>query len=105
MKNKTQIAADMLAVYILCLPLVLAFHAQTHVHHTAIIDIDNPANITVEGNSDCQICNFYFDQQLYVQSVFILPLDSFSYCFHQNITEILFTTAREQLHLRGPPQV
>ena len=105
MKNKTQIAAGMLAVYILCLPLVLAFHAQTHVHHTAIIDIGNPANITVEGNSDCQICNFYFDQQLYVQGVFILPLDSFSYCFHQNITEILFITAREQLHLRGPPQV
>ena len=105
MKNKTQIAAGMLAVYILCLPLVLAFHAQTLVHHTAIIDIGNAANITVEGNSDCQICNFYFDQQLYVQSVFILTLDSFSYCFHQNITEILFITAREQLHLRGPPQV
>jgi len=97
--------AGILAMYILSLPLALIFHAQTHTQtHTNIVHSDFD-NITIDDDVDCQICSFYFDQQLYVQSSFAFQLEVDTYHFHQNITQSLFAVSQEQQYLRGPPVV
>ncbi|MGB5818444.1 MAG: hypothetical protein WBG90_03090 [Saonia sp.] len=105
MKNKIQIAAGILALYILSLPVVLVFHSQTHAQETVKIDKSDFAHITLEDDSDCQICSFYFSQQLYVQSSIAFQLEAFSYYFHQSITEIPIAVSQKQHYLRGPPLV
>jgi len=105
LKNKIQIAAGILAMYVLSLPVVLVFHSQTHTQDIVEIVKSDFDNITVDDNSDCQICSFYFDQQLYVQSSFSFQLESFSYYFLQSTSEIPITVSQEQHYLRGPPLV
>jgi len=104
-KNKIQIKAGILAMYILSLPAILFFHSQTHSRDAVKIIKSDFADITVQDNSNCQICSFYFDQQLYVENSFVYELDAFSYYFHQNIVETPIVVSQEQHYLRGPPVV
>ena len=107
MKNKIQLVTGILAMYILSLPIVLAFHSTEHAEHTkhTINVVSNDfTNIVAEDSSDCHICSFYFDQQLYVQNSFVFELDTFSYFFHPGVVvEALIIVSQEQYYLRGPP--
>ncbi|MFD0796341.1 hypothetical protein ACFQZJ_02630 [Maribacter chungangensis] len=99
------IVAGILALYMLSLPIALFFHSQTHAQNITNIVQSDFDDITTQGNSECQICSFYFDQQLYVQSSFEFQLDFPTYYFDQSIVEILFVVSREQQYQRGPPVV
>ncbi|UII76692.1 hypothetical protein LV716_02580 [Flagellimonas sp. HMM57] len=103
MKNKIQIATGFLAMYILSLPVVLIFHSQEHTAHTVNVVSNDFTDIVAEENSDCQICSFYFDQQLHVQDLFVYELAAFSYYFHQSIVGTINIVPKKQQHLRGPP--
>lgn len=104
-KSKIQIRAGILAMYILSLPVILFFHSQTHRGNSITIVKSDFADLTTQDNSNCQICSFYFDQQLYVENSFVYQLDFSTYYFHQNIVETLFIVSQEQQYLRGPPSV
>lgn len=99
------IGAGILAMYILSLPVALFFHSQTHAQSIVKIVQSDFDDINTEVSSDCQICSFYFDQQLYVENSFDYQLDFSTYYFHQNLIEALFAVSQEQQYLRGPPVV
>jgi len=104
-KNKIQIIAGILALYILSLPIILVFHSQTHSRDRVKIVISDFDDITTHESSDCQICSFYFNQQLYVQNTFVYELHLFNYYLHQNIVGVPCIVSSEQQYLRGPPVV
>lgn len=104
MKRNFQIVAGMMAIYVLSLPIILIFHSQTHSPQDSIKIVTNDFDhITTQDNSDCQICSFYFDQQLYVQNSFVCEFDAFTYYFHQTIVETPIAVSEKQHYLRGPP--
>lgn len=103
MKNKIKILAGILAIYLLSLPVILIFHSQTHLRDTVKIVKSDFDDITTQVSSDCQICSFYFNQQLYIQNTFVYELDTLNYYSHQNIVDVLIDVSPEEYYLRGPP--
>ena len=104
-KRKIRIAAGILAMYVMSLPIALTFHSQTHSKQDVQIDQSDVTDIILEDSSDCQICSFYFDQQLYVESSHDFQFEHLSYYFHLSPTETPSLVSQDQLCLRGPPLV
>jgi hypothetical protein len=104
-KNKLQILTGVLAMYVLSLPVILMFHSQTHNQNTVKTIKSDFEDVTVTVSSDCQVCNFYFDQELYVENSLAYKLDTLSYYFHQNTVEPIVVLPKKQHYLRGPPIV
>lgn len=93
-------------MYILSLPVVLVFHSQTHITtEPSQIEQSDFTKVAVENSSNCQICNFYFDQELYVQNSFVFQPECFSIYSYQALSEIAISTSHKQQYLRGPPLV
>lgn len=102
-KIKIKIVVGVLGMYLFSLSLFLFFHSQTHTQNIANTVQNNFDDITIKDNSDCQICSFYFNQQLFVEKSLVYQLDFSTYYFHQNLIETLFVVLQEQQHKRGPP--
>lgn len=92
-------------MYILLLPVILVFHSQSHVQDVIEIVVSDYDQVNTLDNSDCQICSFYFDQQLYVENSILYQFDSSPYYFLQSIVESPVVLLQEQQRLRGPPAV
>ncbi len=58
MKIKIKIVAGMLGMYLFSLLLFLFSHSQTHTQNIANIVQNNFDDITIQDNSDCQICSY-----------------------------------------------
>ena len=103
MKIKIKIVAGVLGMYLFSLSLFLFFHSQTHTQNIANTVQNNFDDITIKDNSYCQICSFYFNQQLFVEKSLVYQLDFSTYYFHQNLIETFFVVLQEQQYKRGPP--
>ncbi len=94
-----------LGAYLAMLPAALAFH--TAHHHSFDSFYDEYHHQYDDGDiaegEDCDICTFYFDQQLYVET--LLEVRFLTAPFYQNV--VLNSSFHRllpiQLHLRGPP--
>ncbi|QLG44925.1 hypothetical protein [Costertonia aggregata] len=105
MKNRIQILTGVLAFYVLSLPVVLFFHSQSHVQGAIEIVDSDVLQIIAHDDSDCQICSFYFDKQLFVEDSVVYELNFSSYYFLQDIVEFAIVLSQEQQCPRGPPVV
>ena len=105
MKIKIKIVAGVLGMYLFSLSFFLFFHSQTHIQNIANTVQNNFDDITIKDNSDCQICSFYFNQQLFVQKSLVYQLDFSTYYSHQNLIETFFVVLQEQQYNRGPPVI
>ena len=102
-KSKIHIRAGLLAIYILSLPVVLFFHSQVHTGKRLAIVKSDSADITAEDSSGCQVCNLYFDYQLYLENSVTAELNHVSYHFHQAAVDSPIVLDQEQPCPRGPP--
>ncbi|WP_430908496.1 hypothetical protein [Maribacter sp. 2-571] len=100
-----QIRTGLLAMYMLSLPLLLVFHSRTHTQNAISIATGDVDQITVDHDTDCQLCSFYFDQQLYVENSFSYELASSPYYFQEFPVASPVVRTQEQQYLRGPPVV
>ncbi|MEX0288087.1 MAG: hypothetical protein AB3N14_03175 [Flavobacteriaceae bacterium] len=104
MNKKLKITGFLLGCYLVVLPILMAVHV---VHHSREYPLTHEAQevTLIPNKAACEICTYYFTQQLHLQSRDGTFLNDFDSCFYQEITETVFTNSLQQLCLRGPPPI
>jgi len=105
-KKNLRIVAGILAMYILSLPVILNVHAQSHSLDVDVADISILDSDIVTDDVNCEICSFYFDQQLYSNDFqYDCHFNNYTLTSYNNIVQLEVTSSYEQYYLRGPPLV
>ena len=101
LKSVVQIAARVLSVYFIVLPVLFGMHAAQH-EHQEHEDYQAAVEITLPS-ADCSLCDLYHGQTVLteVQSSFTKIL--LHSPFKTHLFEVVVTTTLQTLCLRGPP--
>jgi len=84
--------------------MVLAVHAQSHLAHFDSDDVNILDSDVVSNDLNCEICSFYFDQQLFSNEIETTQCLHYFLTSYKEISQLEIATSFKQYYLRGPPQ-
>ncbi len=103
--DRYNLISSILGMYIGLLPLLMAWHASHHSFENPPGEELQGTYVTTENDAHCDICTYYFDQQLYVQGAITHHFKAFSIALKERLTTSFHLDFLLQNYLRGPPTI
>lgn len=99
MKHVIQVVARIIVAYFILLPLLFAIHTEDHSHDA----IQSTGDGIEYAESDCQLCDLYYDQVAEKEQVAGFFVELLQQTFLIQPVNNPVDHSIDLLHLRGPP--